>query len=57
MLVLFGDEVDLDQFMILAKNQNITNPIEFYKLELHGLQLTFSKRGNKFTYLPYDTNK
>src|SRR6218665_1634547 len=40
-LVLFENE--LEQFMILAKNENITNPISIHQLILRGLQSTFPK--------------
>ena len=56
MLVLFEDE--LDQFVILAKNENITNPIDIGPTSARATRsaIDISKRGNHFTYLPYDTN-
>ena len=36
---MFEDE--LDQFMILAKNENITNLFDMYQLVVRGLQSTF----------------
>src|SRR6218665_693832 len=40
-MVLFED--DLDHFMILAKNENIINPIDIHQLVLLGMQSTFPK--------------
>lgn len=57
MLVLFEDE--LDQCMILAKNENITNAIDIGLTSARATRsaVDISKRRNNFTYLPYDTNK
>ena len=50
LLVLFEDE--FDRFMILAKNENFTNPIDMYQLVLRGLQSTFPE-----VEISQDTNK
>ena len=36
---MFEDE--LAQFLVLAKNENVTNPIDMYQLVIRGLQSTF----------------
>jgi len=48
--ILFEDE--LDQFMILAKNENITNPIDIAYMYINFATwpaIDISKGGNNFT--------
>jgi len=56
-LILFEDE--LEQFMILAKNENITNPIDvgLHQLVglLRGLQSTFPKAETILIYMYVST--
>ena len=56
MLVLF--EAEFDQFMIVARNENVTHPNYPIEMTIRGLLSTFKNVETIiiFTYPPYDTN-
>ena len=56
--MLFLFEAELDQFMILTKNENTTDPIDMYQLDRAAWPaIDISKSGKKFRIYTYDTNK